>query len=222
MSINKEQFLTDNAGLIKKFANKYFFDTTKFSFDDLVQVGNQAAIKALDSFDDTRGIKPTTYVGTAVDRNICDFVRVNKFDVTYPVGAQRKHYNKSKETGEETKFIHSLSAVRLDCDYSGEMGDVGSWSQVLPSGSPPPEEKMMADEQTKILLEEIENLPEPQQRVIMGRYFGEFEFSELGSELGVSKQRAKQIEQLAFETLKIRLNKRLGGNIIRTDGLARR
>ena len=87
MSINKEQFLTDNAGLIKKFANKYFFDTTKFSFDDLVQVGNQAAIKALDSFDDTRGIKPTTYVGTAVDRNICDFVRVNKFDVTYPVGA---------------------------------------------------------------------------------------------------------------------------------------
>jgi RNA polymerase sigma factor (sigma-70 family) len=224
MAIDKEDFLSSNIGLIKKFANKYHFDTPKFSFEDLVQIGNKAAIKALDSYDNTRGIKATTYVGKAIDRDICEFVRSNKHDVYISNHAQRKHYKECQESGETKSFgPNELVAVRLDWDWENASADDNkSFADVLPSGAPPPEEQMMVDEQRDILLEEIERLPQDQQTVIMGKYFDSATFVDLGKDLGVSKQRAQQIEQKAFVTLKTRLGSRLGNFIARSDGLARR
>jgi len=81
---------------------------------------------------------------------------------------------------------------------------------------------MVVSEQREILMGEINRLPPRQQRVIMGKFFGNETYVSLGAELGVTKQRAKQIEQKAFATLKSRLSGRLDGFIARSDGLARR
>jgi len=215
--LDKADFLSSNLGLIKQFANKYHFDTPKFSFEDLVQIGNKAAIRALDSFDDSRGIKPTTYVGKAIDRDIREFVRANKYDAFVSNHVQREHYNK----GGKNDTFNDLVAVRLDWGWESTSEEVQSFADVLPSGSPPPDEQMIVDEQRDILLEEINKLPDSQKRVIMGKYFDNVTYVELGKELGVSKQRAKQLQKKAFDTLKTRLNPRLGDFIARPDGLAR-
>lgn len=219
--IDKAKFLHDNLGLIKKFANKYHFATPKFSFEDLVQVGNKAAIRALDSFDPDRNIKATTYVGKAIDRDIREFVGANKYDAHVTNDAQRKAYKKTKETGKKHSF-DELSAIRLDWGWENSSGDETSFSSVLPSGSPPPEEQMMVEEQKEILLEEIERLPAVQKRVIMGKFFEGSSFVDLGEELGYTRQRVKQIQQETFDILKIRLGTRLDGFIARPDGLVRR
>jgi len=216
--IDKEAFLSENIGFVKQVASKYCFDTPKFSFDDLVQIGNQAAIRALDSYDSKKGVKPLTYVGNAIDRDICEFVRSNKYDVYVSNHAQRKAHKIANETG-KTKDFNDLVAVRLDWD--NPQGEGGGFAEVLPSGAPPPEQQMMVEEQSNILLEEINKLPPIQQKVIKGKYFDNISFVTLGAELGFSKQRAKQIEQKAFETLRTRLGPRLGGFIARSDGLAR-
>ena len=224
MAIDVAEFLDKNCGLVKGVANKYYFETSKFSYEDLIAVGNQAVIKALDRFDESLGYRPTTYICWAIDRDIREFVRRNKHDLFVSTYAQRKHYKENK-TETEQMGPASPVAVRLDWNWDIEVpesDDTGTLAEVIPSGEAPPEQKLMVDEQKDILLEEIARLPEREQQVVMGRYFEGASFVDLGAELGVTKQRAKQIEQKAFKTLRTRLNSRLGGFIARPDGLARR
>ncbi len=243
MPIDKEQFLTENCGLIKKVANKYHFDTPKFSYEDLVAVGNKAVIKALDFFDETKGTKPQTYVFWAIDRDIRDYVRKNKHDLYVSTYHQRKHYKEFKKSilavgdsgqaREENRAPdinhgaigpNSPVALRLDWnwDLNAPAAETKSLADVIPSGEPPPEQKMMVEEQRDILMDEISRLPERQQFIVKSRHLEGASFVELGRTLGVTKQRAKQLEQKAFSVLRGRLESRLGNFIARPDGLARR
>jgi RNA polymerase sigma factor (sigma-70 family) len=221
-SIDTEEFLSDNVGLIKGIANKYWFETSKFSYDDLVAVGYQAAIHALHSFDESKGNKAITYVYKALDRHIREFVRKNKHDLYLSNYMQKKHWEETKglseKEAEEMRGLGSPMAIRIDASKNDDM----HVSQILPSGSPPPEEQMMVEEQRDILLEEINRLPSNQRTVVKGHYLNGETFDELGQQLGLSKQRTQQIEQIAFKTLKGRLSSRLGDFIARPDGLARR
>ena len=217
-----ETFLDNNIGLIKGIANKYWFETSKFSYDDLVSVGYQSAMKAFNGFDESLGNKATTYLYKALDRDIREFVRKNKYDLYFSNYMQKKHWeetkNLSEKEAEEARGLGSPMAMRLDATKNDDM----HLSQILPSGSPPPEEQMMVEEQRDILLEEINRLPSHQRTVVKGHYFNGETFDELGEQLGLTKQRTQQIEQIAFKTLKGRLSSRLGDFIARPDGLARR
>lgn len=80
----------------------------------------------------------------------------------------------------------------------------------------------MLQEQNKVLKDVIRSLPKKEQDVIWGHHLAHLTFSELGEEMGVTKQRVKQIEKKAMKKLKVILEKKLDGTIIRADGLARR
>lgn len=222
--INVEQFLKENNGMINKIVNKYYFETPKFSRDDLIATAHQSAINALKYYDATRESKPQSYVFNAVSNDVRQFICKNKYDLYVTAYAQKKNIpsNTDKNT---TKAPNSWMAKRLDYgwDTTNDVGDyIQTYGEVLPSGSPPPEEQIMWDEQREILLEEINKLPENEQKVVYGRYFNGNTFVELGKELGVTKQRAEQIQKKAFGKLRHRLNNRLDGFIVRQDGLARK
>lgn len=225
--VDKDRFLKENCGLIKSAAYKYYFETPKFSFDDLVQIGNQGALKALDVFDHNRkDCKITTYVRKAADREIRDFVRKNKHDIYVSSYQQKKHYDAvvRGETDEAYSGPNSAIALRLDkfWDGYGERDDKKPMVNVIPSGSPPPEQQMIVEEQKEILMKAIKSLPERERGVIIGHHLAHLTFVELGAEMGVTKQRVKQIEAKAMKKLKTKLEKKIDGFIARSDGLARR
>lgn len=224
-NINKEEFLKDNAGLIKSIAGNYYFETPKFSFEDLVAVGNHGALLALNKFDSSKQkSKVSTYVYKAASRKIRDFVRKNKHDLAYTAYAQQKHYKsvQNGETNTEYSGPNSPKAMRLNYDIDFGEGKSLSIINVVPSGEPPPEQKMMIEEQKEILLNEINALKPRQRDVIVQRHFDGATLREVGTNLGVSKQAVQQIECKAMKILKNRLEKRLGGFIARSDGLAAR
>lgn len=224
--VDREKFLRINAGLINKAANRYFFDTPKFSFDDLVSVGNQGALKALNHFDSSRReSKLTTYVFRAASREIRDFVRKNKHDLYVSTYSQRQQYQAQKRGETESQFSgpNSPMALRLDKEFNLGGFDGGvSTINVLPSGAPPPEQRMMFEEQGEILMQEINSLPPRDKSIIMQRHVSGATFSEIGDAHHITKQRAQQIEGRVMKGLRERLIPKLDGFIVREDGLARR
>lgn len=202
--MDKAEYLKNNRGLINKLASKYYISTPKFDFDDLVSIGNKAAIHALDMFDESKG-KVTTYVGQAVKREIRDFVSKNKHDLYVSAWGQRESW-KAIQRGESDPLTNTI-ALRInwndDSDSGNASKDIGYVA--IPSGEPPVDEVLIKKEQIDILMDELNALPERDRQVIHSRFFDGETLIQIANRLNLTKQRINQIECRAINTLKRRL-----------------
>lgn len=209
--MDKEEYLKNNIGLITKLASKYYIRTPKFDFDDLVAIGNKAAIHALDKFDESKG-KITTYVGQAVKRDIRDFVSKNKHDLYVSAHGQREAWKQIKE-GNESPLKNTI-ALRINWDDTRNEENPHLGYETIPSGEPPVDEVLMKREQVDILMEELDQLPSRDQDVIRSRYFDGQTLIQIANKMNVTKQRINQIEARAMCKLKERVVRRLDGDLI--------
>jgi len=97
-----------------------------------------------------------------------------------------------------------------DQSLDSSLSDDGatSWLDLLRSDAPSPEEQL-AEESEKLALGELiaralEKLPDREQFIIRNRYFAEAKqtFASLGRELNLSKDRVRQLEARALESLR--------------------
>lgn len=92
----------------------------------------------------------------------------------------------------------------------GENGD-NEWQNLMPDDTPGPEEVVigMRDSQTRSewLQTALNALSEREQKIIRKRHLGDetVTLEKLGEELGVSKERVRQLEQRAMDKLKVSL-----------------
>lgn len=65
-------WLAENMKLIHKFCHKYYKGkiTSYIEYEDFFQVGSYGAWKGLKTFDEERGIKLSTYVGTCIENEL--------------------------------------------------------------------------------------------------------------------------------------------------------
>lgn len=217
--MDRSIYLQNNKGLVIKLANKYFMETPKFDFDDLVAVGNNAALRALNFFDEERGLcKVSTYVYKAVEHDIANFVRKNKFDLYVPPCAQKKAHD-AFIAGEVNKDLskfgtpYSPKAIPLSTTYKDNERGV-TLAETIPSGAPPIPDTLIKKEQTTILMDEVDQLPKRERDVIMARFFDNRKLKEIASGYGISKQRVEQIQKKALSRLRIKVVKRLDGDMI--------
>ena len=100
----------------------------------------------------------------------------------------------------------------LNITISDENG-ADDWQSLLPDDRPNPEEVIigMKDSQTRSnwLNTALSNLNDREQKIIRDRHLGydSVTLEELGKELGISKERVRQLEQRALQKLKINLSK---------------
>ena len=73
----REVLITRNLRLVPHIVKRYV-GTTVVEADDMISVGSIGLIKAIDSFDHTRGIKLATYASRCIENEILMLIRVNK------------------------------------------------------------------------------------------------------------------------------------------------
>jgi RNA polymerase primary sigma factor len=224
----RQRLIEKNLRLVVSVAKKY--RGQGLPFGDLIQEGNIGLMKAVDKFDPDRGWRFSTYatwwVRQAVQRAVADKGRTIRIPVHRgdKLRKMARVYNElSSETEREPKDEEvagrlgwSVEDVR---DLKGSLWDATSLNQ--PLGSDPEATEigeLVEDEgasevagtvigevELEWLAEAVEGLPERHRHVLVKRYgLGDQKtktLAELSDELGISRERVRQLQREAERML---------------------
>jgi RNA polymerase primary sigma factor len=224
----RERLIEKNLRLVVSVAKKY--RGMGLPFGDLIQEGNIGLMKAVDKYDPDRGWRFSTYatwwVRQAVQRAVADKGRTIRVPVHRgdKLRKMARVYNElSAESEREPtdgevagRLGWSVEDVR---DLKSSLWDATSLNQPLGSdpdatevgelvedeGASEVAREVIGEMELEWLTEAIERLPERHRRVLIGRYgLGEQEtetLAELSDELGISRERVRQLQREAERML---------------------
>lgn len=171
--------LEHNLRLVAHIAKKY--TTANATPDELISIGTIGLIKALSSFDSTKGARLGTYAVSCIQNEILMYIRASKkytgeVSMNEPVGIDRD--------GNEIVLMDLLS-----CDDSELVEEVDR------------------NVQSKALRKAVMNLQEERERLIIQLRYGllngaEKTQREVGKMLGISRSYVSRIEKAALEKIK--------------------
>jgi RNA polymerase sigma factor (sigma-70 family) len=179
--------ISDHVGLVHRVARRYV--GLGIEYDDLVQAGMMGALRAIKTYDPARG-RFSTYATPWIRQSIVREIQNNSRTIRVPVHQQFSLYRSGKLTTEKL--------ARLDAPLSD--GDTTLYDFLGKTDDPT--ERLALSEAHERVLAAISELSDKQRAVVEWR-FGEEELTltEIGSRLGVSRARARQIEESALRAL---------------------
>jgi RNA polymerase primary sigma factor len=224
----RDRLVRSNIRLVISVAKRYL--NRGVPFLDLIQEGNLGLLRAVDKFDYTMGNKFSTYatwwIRQAVSRAIADQSRtiripVHKSELISKIA--RTTHRLSQEKGEAPTNAELASALDLTEDKVEEMlrisrvpvsldetiNDEGesSLSDLIENDDSPAPEAVASSGMLRDLVGQLlEDLPSREVKILDLRYGlsgGEtYSLEEIGRRMGVSRERARQIEVRALSRLR--------------------
>src|ERR687890_2315782 len=225
----RKKLIEKNLRLVISVAKRY--RGMGLPFEDLIQEGNIGLMKAVEKFDPDRGWRFSTYatwwVRQAVGRAVADKGRTIRVPVHMgdKIRKMARTYNElSAKLGREPKDEEVAKGLGWRAEevrqVKGAWPDPTSLDKPLGSGEDPSElgnlvedqatsdvsESVVRDLEVHWLGEAIWRLPERHRRVLVKRYGLDEEetatLAQLAEELGVSKERVRQIQREAEHMLR--------------------
>lgn len=218
----KERLICENSPLIKSVIKKYL--NKGIEFDDLYQLGSLGFLKAINNFDESFGVKFSTYAVPMIAGEIKRFIRdngiikvsrstkqlnihINKFIEEYI-----SEYDKSPTTHEiathfgieDAEVVYAMdSAIRPISLYS-LVGDENGKDQYLIDKieDDKPIDKELDNE---LLYKIIKDLPIRDRKIIILRYFRDKTQKDIAQELGVSQVQVSRLENKILKKIKEKL-----------------
>lgn len=197
---------------------------------DLIQEGNIGLMQAVQKFDHRRGFKFSTYaipwIWQAINRAVIDKSRIVRLpghlvvaltklararkNLAQKLGRQPTEKELASETGLPSKKVESLLKVvsgvpvSLDTPVGEDGSQLGDF--IADQAIPDPEEEATASLLKAKLSRTLESLTPRERRIIELRFGLGNEYSrtleEAGTELGLTKERIRQIEKEALAKLR--------------------
>lgn len=215
----KEELLSHNTSLLKSILKRYLGKGVEY--DDLFQLACMGFLKAISGFDESFGVRFSTYAVPMIAGEIKRFLRddgsikvsralkktsreMNKFIEAYTNEHGRQPSVKELAAAfamEEGEVVFTLGSARMpisiyeQSEYKDEKTD--SLADRLPA-------KDNQDEmiETMVLREAIEKLPEREKKIVFLRYFRDMTQSEVAKAIGVSQVQISRIESRIMSQFK--------------------
>lgn len=223
----KEELVKKYIPLVKYIASRVIIGKTKYiEYEDLVSYGMLGLMDAINKFDDTRGMKFSTYASIRVKGAMIDELRKNS-----PIskGAMDKlnRYNEAierlqkqfgkepsdaeiagelkislKEMMEIENYINYISVVSLEDLIFSDEDDIPLIGTIEDTKSPSPEKSLEEKEELEYLAKGIEMLNEKDRTVLSLYYYDGLTLKEIGYVLNVSESRVCQLHSRAIVHLR--------------------
>lgn len=207
----KRELLENNVSLVKCIVKRYLGKGVEY--DDLFQLGCMGFLKAISGFDESYGVKFSTYAVPMIAGEIKRFMRD---DGSVKVSRAMKQTAKEMSAFvEEYAFLHgkqptvSQIAEKFGLEESETVFIMGSSKMPLSiyagteykDGNPrelidvlPAEDKQEELLDSLLLKGAIEALPEREKKIIVLRYFRDMTQSEVAEKIGVSQVQVSRLE----------------------------
>lgn len=219
----KEQLLTHNSSLLKSILKRYLGKGVEY--DDLYQLACMGFLKAIAGFDESFGVRFSTYAVPMIAGEIKRFLRddgsvkvsramkktardINRFIEAYAFEHERQPT--VKEIAEE--FAMDEGDVVFTIGSSKMPVSIYEQSDYKDDKSVTLEEKLPAKDnqddmiERMILKSAIEKLPERERKIVFLRYFRDLTQSEVAQRIGVSQVQISRIENKIINMFKKELS----------------
>ncbi len=215
----KEELLARNTSLLKSILRRYLGKGAEY--DDLFQLASIGLLKAIAGFDESFGVRFSTYAVPMIAGEIKRFLRddgsvkvsramkktareMNRFIEEYAVahGEQPSVQALAEAFSmEEGDVVLTLGSARMpvsiyeQTDYKDDK--TGTLADKLPSDDDP---DRLVDR--LVLKEAIARLPERERKIIVLRYFRDMTQSEVAKAIGVSQVQISRIETRVMKAMR--------------------
>ena len=207
----KQQLIEHNVSLVKSIVKRYLGKGV--DYDDLFQIACMGFLKAINGFDESFGVKFSTYAVPMIAGEIKRFMRddgsvkvsramkqtakeINAFVEEYGIanGRQPTVREIAQKFGlDETETVFVMGSSKMPVSlYSGADYKDGSERELIETL---PSNDDFDEWLDKMLLRvAIEDLPERDRKIIVLRYFRDMTQSEVAQKIGVSQVQVSRIE----------------------------
>lgn len=230
-SHQQEELIISNMPLVKHIASKYYTSKMGMEYEDLVSYGVMGLIDATNKFDESRGVKFSTYASIRISSYIIDEIR--KYSpISRMYMSKIKEYNKAVEILQNKFFrkptideianhmgvskneindinvkMLDLNNVYLDNVIFDDENEVKLIDTLKEKEELSPTHLVEKDELQEIMAKAIDTLNEKDRLVLSLYYYEELTLKEIGLILGVSESRVSQLNSRAIKNLKLAMKK---------------
>ena len=207
----KEELLTQNTPLLKSILRRYL--NKGVEYDDLFELASMGLLKAIQGFDESFGVRFSTYAVPMIAGEIKRFLRddgsvkVSRAlkKTAREIGAYIERYTqehgsqpKVKEIAaafsiDESEVVFALGSSHMPVSiYEEAPHKDGNLQPIADRLASPDTPEEMLD---RVLLKQaIEKLPEREKKIVVLRYFRDMTQSEVARVVGVSQVQISRIE----------------------------